>query len=116
MFKNNLLNGRSYASLQKRAIKKGKASELVQIEDLLFRLWVIHKQNDDQKEPFVYILINVVDKTKITNLYCLQWWNIELLFKHLKTNEYNLEDLRIIDLNKIRYSFQCLHWLLFLLL
>jgi IS4 transposase len=37
----------------------------------------------------------------VPDLYRLRW-KIELLFKYFKTNGYNLEDLRITDLNKIR--------------
>lgn len=107
MFKNNLLKGRSYTFLQKRALKKGKASELIQIEELSFRLWVIHKPNTKTKEPFIYILTNILDKKKTTKLYRLRW-KVELLFKHLKTNGYNLEDLRVTDLNKIRLIFSML--------
>ena len=42
-----------------------------------------------------------MDKREVPDLYRLRW-KIELLFKYFKTNGYNLEDLRITDLNKIR--------------
>ncbi len=35
-------------------------------------------------------------------LYRLRW-KTEIHFKHLKTNRYNLEDLRMADLYKIRF-------------
>jgi len=100
MYQKNLCNGRSYESLQKRAKRKGKASELIKIKDTTFRLWLIDKKNDP-KEPFIYILTNILDKRQVPDLYRLRW-KIELLFKYFKTNGYNLEDLRITDLNKIR--------------
>ena len=100
MYQKNLCSGRSYESLLKRAKRKGKASELITIKDTTFRLWVIHKEND-QKEPFIYILTNILNKREVPDLYRLRW-KIELLFKYFKTNGYNLEDLRITDLNKIR--------------
>lgn len=43
----------------------------------------------------------MLDKREVPDLYRLRW-KIELLFKYFKTNGYNLEDLRITDLNKIR--------------
>lgn len=100
MYQENLCNGRTYQRLQKRAKRKGKASELIEMNGITLRVWVISKEND-QKEPFIYILTNILDKREVPNLYRLRW-KIELLFKYFKTNGYNLEDLRITDLNKIR--------------
>jgi hypothetical protein len=104
MYKNNLIGNLSYVQLQKRALKKGQASALVQIEEQLFRLWIIKKRGDDPKEPLIYILTNVLTKRNAPNLYKLRW-KIENLFKHLKTNGYNLEDLRMTNLCKIRLLF-----------
>jgi hypothetical protein len=101
MYKKNLLNFRTYEALEKRALKKGRASSLIKIEDQIFRLWIVKNDKDDKKEPLIYILTNILDKRNTPNLYRLRW-KIEVLFKHLKTNGYNMEDLSINDLNKIR--------------
>lgn len=104
MYKNNLIGNLSYGQLQKRALKKGHASGLLQVEGQLFRLWIIKKIENDPKEPLIYILTNELRKRNIPNLYKLRW-KIENLFKHLKTNGYNLEDLRMTNLCKIRLLF-----------
>jgi len=104
MYKNNLIGNLSYAQLQKRALKKGQASGLTQVEGQVFRLWIIKKVETDSKEPLIYVLTNILNKRNTPKLYQLRW-KIENLFKHLKTNGYNLEALRITNLCKIRLMF-----------
>lgn len=100
-YKNNLTGSINYLTLEKRALKKGRASSLVMIDKLLFRLWIVKNAVKNDKEPLVYILTNIVDKRNMPDLYRLRW-KIECLFKHLKTNGYNLEDLRMTNLDKVR--------------
>jgi hypothetical protein len=90
---------KDYHVLEKQALKKGKASSLIEIEGLLFRLWMVKSKSEDQ--PLIYILTNLLNKREASDLYRLRW-KIEFLFKHLKTNGYNLEDLRMKDLEKVR--------------
>jgi hypothetical protein len=104
MYKNNLIGNLSYTQLQKRALKKGQASGLIQVEGQVFRLWIIKKIETDSKEPLIYVLTNILTKRDTPNLYKLRW-KIECLFKHLKTNGYNLEALRMTNLCKIRLMF-----------
>jgi Transposase DDE domain len=101
IYKDKLVNNLSYLKLQKRANKKGKASARIKIEHQMFRLWVIKNRNKTAGEPLIYVLTNILDKRNTPNLYRLRW-KIECLFKHMKTNGYNLEDLRITNLSKIR--------------
>ena len=101
MYKNDILGNRSYESVKKRALKKGKASVLIKVEDFKFRLWIVKNARQNTDEPLIYILTNILDKRDTPDLYRLRW-RIECLFKHLKTNGYNLESLRVTDLNKIR--------------
>lgn len=56
-------------------------------------------RSKSEDEPLVYILTNHVNKREVPGLYRLRW-RIESLFKHLKTNGYNLEDLRMKNLDK----------------
>lgn len=100
-YKNNLIGLSSYLKLEKRALKKGKASSLVIINGLTFRLWVVKNAVRNYGEPLVYILTTILDKRNTPDLYRFRW-KIECLFKHLKTNGYNLEDLRMTNLDKIR--------------
>lgn len=100
-YKNSLVGNRTYDYLQKRAIKKGKASALVLIDGLQFRLWIVKNAIKNDREPLIYILTSILHKRNLPDLYRLRW-KIECLFKHLKTNGYNLEDLRMTNLDKIR--------------
>jgi hypothetical protein len=100
-YNGNLTGNRTYKSLEKRATKKSKASSLILINEQPFRLWVVKNAVKDDKEPLIYLLTNILDKRNTPDLYRLRW-KIECLFKHLKTNGYNLEDLRITNLDKIR--------------
>jgi hypothetical protein len=90
---------KDYKLLEKQALKKGRVSTLVEIDGAKFRLWMIRNKSAD--EPLIYILTNLLSKREAPDLYRLRW-KIESLFKHLKTNGYNLEDLRMKDLEKIR--------------
>ena len=73
MYKNHLIGNLSYGQLQKRALKKGQASGLVQVEGQMFRLWFIKKVETDSKEPLIYVLTNILSKRNIPNLYRLRW-------------------------------------------
>ena len=84
-YKYNLIGNHSYKVLEKRAIKKGKFSSLVVIDDLTFRLWIVKNAVKDDKEPSIYTLTTILDKRNVPDLYRLRW-KIETLFKHLKTN------------------------------
>lgn len=92
---------KSYESLEKKAIKRGRATSIVCINGLEFRLWIVKNAVKSEDAPLIYILTNLLDKKDAPDLYRLRW-KIESLFKHLKTNGYNLEDLRMKNLNKIR--------------
>lgn len=98
----SIIGEKSYKMLEKKAVKKKKSSVLIQIDGWPFRLWVLkNKTQNNDKEPLIYILTSVLDKSNVTDLYRLRW-KIELLFKHFKSNGYNLEDLRMTNLDKIK--------------
>jgi hypothetical protein len=99
LYKNN--TKKDYHSVERQALKKGKASTLTQIRGLQFRLWIVKNKAGNPDEPLLYILTNIIDKRDAPDLYRLRW-RIESLFKHLKTNGYNLEDVRMKDLEKTR--------------
>ena len=104
MYKKSLIGNRNYEQLKNRARKKGKASCLVCQQGGHFKLWVIKKLDTHSKEEFLYVLTNELKKRQIPDLYRLRW-KIELLFKHFKTSGYNLEDMRIQKVEKIRLLF-----------
>ena len=51
------------------------------------------------EEPVMIFLTTLPNAVKAAELYAKRW-KIECLFKHLKTNGYNLEDLNLKDPNK----------------
>jgi hypothetical protein len=51
------------------------------------------------EEPVFIFLTTLPDAKKAAELYAKRW-KIECLFKHLKTNGYNLEDLNLKDAGK----------------
>ena len=51
------------------------------------------------KEPIFLFLTTLSDAHKATALYAKRW-KIECLFRHLKTNGYNLEDLNLKNTGK----------------
>lgn len=101
LYKNSLIGNKTYDKLEKRAFKKSKASCLVNIEGQTFRLWIVKNEDSKKDEPLIYILTSILEKRDTPAHYRLRW-KIECFFKHLKTNGYHLEDLRMTDLNKIR--------------
>jgi Transposase DDE domain len=100
-YKKNLKGKESYASLEKRANKHGRASASVIIEGQEYRLWIVKNETENGDEPLIYLLTNYLNKPDAPALYRLRW-KIETCFKHLKTNGFNLEDIRMTDINKIK--------------
>ena len=54
-----------------------------------------------QDEPIIYLITNILHQKRIGKQYAKRW-KIEYCFKHLKTNGFNLEDMSLTDLKKIR--------------
>jgi Transposase DDE domain len=100
-YKKHLKGGRSYEQLEQRAQKKGKASALILIEGREYRLWVLKNASKSEEEALIYLLSSDINKRNSPILYRLRW-KIESLFKHLKSNGFNLEDIRFKNLHKIR--------------
>ena len=103
-YQNALVDNRSI--LICNALKIGQDSCLIKINDTDHRLWVISNKSRTTTDPLIYLLTNILDseyaieEKNVPSLYRMRW-KIECLFKHLKTNGYNIEDLRMTDLNKI---------------
>lgn len=88
-----------YEKLQKQACKKGYAHTKFSLQQRQYRveMW----RTDNAKEPIVYLLTNLVKAKRVGKKYRNRW-RIEYCFKHLKTNGFNLEDLSLKDVKKIR--------------
>lgn len=95
------LEKEQYEKLQKRALKKGYAHTEFRLEKHPYRLEVYRNENQNEKEPLVYLLTNRLNAKRIGKQYRKRW-KIEYCFKHLKTNGFNLEQVAFQDTNKIR--------------
>lgn len=101
MYKNEL-SGKMYHKLKARALKKGYAKATLALGGFTYLIEFWKNSNlDNQDEPVVYLLTNVLDKKKIGKKYATRW-RIEYCFKHLKTNGFDLEDMSWRELGKIR--------------
>ena len=58
-------------------------------------------RSDNKDEPIIYLITNILTQKRIGKHYAKRW-KIEYCFKHLKTNGFNLEDMSLTDLKKIR--------------
>lgn len=100
MYRSQIQNmGVSYDELERRALKKGYAKAIFQLDERFYKLELWRSNNNN--EPIVYVITNVLDKQRTGKKYAKRW-KIEYCFKHLKTNGFNLEDMSMTDLKKIR--------------
>ncbi|WP_373515957.1 transposase [Persicitalea sp.] len=91
--------GQCYGRLEKRALKKGYCQAVFELEGGRYRIEMWRSANLD--EPIVYLITSVLGSKRMGKRYARRW-KIEYCFKHLKTNGFNLEDVALTDLKKIR--------------
>lgn len=87
-----------------RNIKKGKTKAIpIKIDTKTFRLIGIKNRNPENADDDLLILMTNLpnNKHKIIAIYGIRW-QIECMFKCLKTNGFNLEELGFINPNKVR--------------
>ena len=58
------------------------------------------KKNGTTTKKYLYLITNIDDAKTVSDLYTLRW-QIEVCFKHLKTNGFNLEDTKLEAAHKI---------------
>lgn len=89
----------NYHKLEKRALKKGYSEAIFRIDEQNYKIemW----RSDHKDEPIIYLITNVLSHKRLGKQYAKRW-KIEYCFKHLKTNGFNLEDMSLKDLKKIR--------------
>jgi hypothetical protein len=95
--------GKNYNLLLQKARKGRIIDESLKIGNQTFRIIIIKNVNPEKKEDDLVILITNLrlKKKKIVKIYGLRW-QIECLFKCLKTNGFNLESLSFKDPAKVR--------------
>ena len=85
-----------YSKLEKMALKAKKTKKSIikqfQMKGNTYSVVIVKNDKDDPLEPLMYFISTLQDKTEILDGYKIRW-QIEIFFKHLKSNGFNLEDL-----------------------
>ena len=93
----------AYSYLIKKARAGKTIAQWVDIQGHRYQFIALkNEQATDKKEELVLLLTSLaVDKKRVVALYGLRW-QIECMFKHLKTNGFHLEDLSLMQSQKVR--------------
>jgi hypothetical protein len=93
----NASTGRSWQQLKSKAAQHPqgkKVSKRIKIDELELHYIVMQNPRPDADDELVFLLTNLNSPTQASRLY--QWrWQIEVCFKHLKTNGVNLEAMNV---------------------
>lgn len=98
------IEGKHYEKLIEKALKKGYAQAIIQIENKTFRveLWRNKHKAEAKESPVIFLITNILDKNRVGEKY-YQRWKIEYCFKHLKTNGFNIEDIGFKKIHKLQF-------------
>lgn len=92
--------GKCYERMRdKCSLKKKLVRKQVFLDGLAYTIVMMPNPKQDADEPVMIFLTTLPDAAQAAELYAKRW-KIECLFRHLKTNGYNLEDLNLKDPNK----------------
>lgn len=98
----NSIAGRTYRNMLKRCQNKKKlVSKRIFLDQTPYRLVMLPNPKPGADEP-VMIFLTTLANTRHAAACYKNRWKIECLFKHLKTNGYNLEDLNLKHPGKTR--------------
>ena len=94
-----IYQAKNQAALARKALKKGYAQGFIELKGHRYRIeyWA----TGQPEESILYLISNVVDKKRMGKHYHRRW-KIECCFKHFKSNGFQLEDVNMTDLYKIR--------------
>lgn len=96
----NAVKGRNYEGmLSKCGLKDKLLKRQIFLDGQAFTIIMMPNPKVDAAEPVMIFLTTLPNAVNAAQLYAKRW-KIECLFKHLKTNGYNLEDLNLKDANK----------------
>lgn len=86
-----------------KAKKKGFSSCIITIEGQKFcvEFWKNKNLTFEKNEDVIILITNILNKRKVGRKYHFRW-ELEYCFRHLKSNGFNLQDLSITDVLKIR--------------
>ena len=96
----NATKGKDYGRMQgKCALKNKLVKKQIFLDGEAYTIVMLPNPKTDADEPVMIFLTTLPNAAKAAELYAKQW-KIECLFRYLKTNGYNLEDLNLKDPNK----------------
>ncbi len=96
----NAAKGKDYGQMQSKCAGKNKVvKKQIYLEGQAYTMVMMPNPKLEANEPVMIFLTTLPNATKAAQLY-VKRWKIECLFRHLKTNGYNLEDLNLKDPNK----------------
>lgn len=88
-----------YGMYQKCAAKNKVIKKQIWLDELPYTIVMMPNPKANAEEPVFIFLTTLPDAQKAAELYAKRW-KIECLFRHLKTNGYNLEDLNLKETGK----------------
>lgn len=95
-----------YSKLKRKALggRKLAHTKVVIESDTLYYVIMKNPQHDPE-EPLLYFLTDrkTAARSKRIEIY-RQRWSIEIFFRHLKTNGFNIEDTNFKDNEKIEFN------------
>ena len=96
----NTAKGKNYEQMLNKCRAKNKmVQKQIFLNGHAFRIMMMPNPKADAEESIMIFLTSLPNATKAAELY-VKRWKIECLFRHLKTNGYNLEDLNLKDPGK----------------
>ena len=96
----NATKGGSYDQMRAACASKRKIlKRRITLDGQVFAMVMMKNPKVNAKEPVFIFLTTLPDAKKAATAYAIRW-KIECLFKHLKTNGYNLEDINLKDTGK----------------
>jgi hypothetical protein len=96
----NAAKGKDYGLMQSKCSLKDKlVKKQIFLDTQAYTIVMMPNPKLNTDEPVMIFLTTLPDAAKAAELYAKRW-KIECLFRHLKTNGYNLEDLNLKDPNK----------------
>lgn len=96
----NAAKGKDYGRMWDKCARKGKlVKKQVVLGGEPYTIVMMPNPKPGADEPVMIFLTTLPNAAQAAGLYAKRW-KIECLFRHLKTNGYNLEDLNLKDPNK----------------
>jgi hypothetical protein len=81
--------------MQKHHVLGNNCAEVVISDEIVVKVVsVVNEGKDAKEEPYIYLITNSIDIENTGDTYRKRW-KIETCFKHLKSGDFNLEDMNL---------------------